>query len=120
MTPEPASGTAQGIVLPAAATTTVRTLIEGPVQGARLLMAFPRAAYVQLAAGEVVAVLTQDAVRLPCGLVIAARSTERSLAPLRGPVLVGGSQVSVGAVTVRLVRIRSGGHRPAWSPTRGR
>lgn len=93
-------------VFPASGTRSVAVLIDhDPVSG-ELLGAFPTAAYLQLSGGEVIAVLTRDAVRLPCGLVLAQNSSELPLDRLRGPVLVGHSRVSIGSLAVRLVRIR--------------
>lgn len=93
-------------VLPAAGTRSVAALIGGEPSSGRLLGLFRTAAYLQVRGDEVIAVLTHDAVRLPCGLVLAQNSRDDPLDGLAGPILVGNSQVSIGSLTVRLARTR--------------
>jgi hypothetical protein len=85
----------------------VRDLLARPVRPARLLATFPTAAYVRLAGGEVVAVLTHDALRLPCGLVLAASSRHRPLGALSGTVLAGAGQLRVGTLVAQVSRLVS-------------
>ena len=94
-------------VIPASGTASVQSLISGPTCPADLIATFPTAAYLRLFGGRVIAVLTHDAVRLPCGLVLAATSAERPLTGLHGPVLTGAGQVRIGALTVAISRVVS-------------
>lgn len=73
---------------------------------AAIIGRFPAALYLD-AGGELVAVLTRDAVRIPCGLVLPVRSTERSLAAAAGPAHVGDGEIAVGSVIVRAGRVVS-------------
>lgn len=93
--------------VPAAGTASVQLLISGPPRPADLIAAFPMAAYLRVAPRRVIAVLTRDAVRLPCGLVLAATSVERPLNGLSGPALAGGGQVRIGRLTVAMTRVVS-------------
>ncbi|MEO6826349.1 MAG: DUF2877 domain-containing protein [Microbacteriaceae bacterium] len=109
---------AASTVLPAAGTRSVRALIGGEPGSGRLLGLFRTAAYLQIRGDEVVAVLTRDAVRLPCGLVLAQNSRDGPLDQLVGPILVGDGQVSIGSLTVRLVRTREAMVATGLSPRR--
>lgn len=91
--------------LPAAASTGIRSLLLGSARAGRVLGAVPTALYVELDPGEVVAVVTSDAVRLPCALVIAAYSSKRPLTGVEvgdtaivgtGHVIIGAKAFSVG------------------------
>ena len=93
------------MIVAAAGSAATKALIAGPARPGTLLAAFATSAYLRLADGAVIAVLTQDAVRLPCGLVLATTSTEMPLHQVNGPVLVGEGLVRVGALTVRLTRL---------------
>lgn len=104
--PAPAP-TAATSAVPATGSASVRDLLSGPARPARLVAAFPTAAYVRLAAGEVVAVLTQDALRLPCGLVLAAGSGQRPLRHVAGAACVGDGQVRIGRLAVQVSRLVS-------------
>ena len=88
----------------AAGSATVGALIGGPVHPGVMLASFPTAVYLRMFDGSVLAVLTQDATRIPCGLVLAVPSAVRPLDRVCGPVLVGGGQVRIGAMTVRMTR----------------
>ena len=93
------------MILAAAGSAATKALIAEPVRPGTLLAAFATALYLRLADGAVIAVLTRDAVRLPCGLVLATTSTAMPLHQVHGPVLVGEGLVRVGAMTVRLTRL---------------
>ena len=69
------------------------------------LGAFPTALYLRLAGGEVIALLTRDAVLLPLGLRLTTHSADNPLSRWTGPVRVGSSQVHVGDWSVRLTRV---------------
>ena len=94
-------------VTPASGPASVQSLISGPTCPADLIAAFPTAAYLRLFGGRVIAVLTHDAVRLPCGLVLAATSAEQPLTGLHGPVLTGAGQVRIGTLAVEITRVVS-------------
>jgi Protein of unknown function (DUF2877) len=94
-------------VTPASGPAWVQSLISGPTCPADLIAAFPTAAYLRLYDGRVIAVLTHDAVRLPCGLVLAATSVEQPLTGVHGPVLAGEGQVRIGALAVEIARVVS-------------
>ena len=72
-----------------------------------VLGAFPTALYLRLAGGEVIALLTRDAVLLPLGLRLTTHSADHPLNRWTGPVRVGSSQVQVGDWSVRLTRVVS-------------
>jgi hypothetical protein len=88
----------------AAASGTVLRSISGPVRRAERIAAFPRALYLRLSAGELIALLSRDAVRMPFGLVLARSSAELPLDQLHGPVLVGAGGVGIGDWRVRASR----------------
>jgi hypothetical protein len=91
-------------VVTAAGSLSVKALINRPTRQATLLAAFPTAVYVRLFDDQVIALLTRDAVRLPCGLVLAATSTEQPLIELHRSVATGAGQVRVGSMTVEISR----------------
>jgi hypothetical protein len=104
--------------LTAAASSALRPALAGPAQRATWLGVTPSALYLAIA-GEpgVLAVLAHDAVRLPCGLVLASTSAElplTALAPGHEPCLVGGGIVRwtgpAGPVQVSVAR--------EWAPRR--
>ena len=78
--------------------------LSGPRRRAHVLGRFRTAIYLE-ASGDVVALLTQDAVRLPCGLIMPTHSDERPLDALRGAAMVGDGAVVVGDLTARVGRI---------------
>jgi len=82
-------------------------LLAGPARPATVLGRFPTALYTRLPDGEVVALLTRDAVRVPCGLVLARSSAELRLDVLEGPVSVGDGALRVGGLEVWPGRIVS-------------
>ena len=79
-------------------------LIAGPVHPGVMLAAFPTAVYLRMFDGSVIALLTQDATRIPCGLVLGVPSAVTPLDRVCGPVLVGGGQVRIGSLAVQLTR----------------
>jgi hypothetical protein len=91
----------------AAASCTVLRLISGPVRRAGRIAAFPRALYLRLATGELIALLSRDAVRMPFGLALASSSAQLPLDQLRGPVLVGAGEVGIGDWSVWVSRLIS-------------
>jgi hypothetical protein len=88
----------------AAGPTTVRDLIRGEDRPALVLGTFPTAIYLRLTAGEVIAVLTRDAVQLPLGLRLPTHSRDDPLDRWTGPIRVGSSQVRIGDRKIRLSR----------------
>jgi hypothetical protein len=91
----------------AAACSTVLGLISGPVRPAVRVAAFPRALYLRLSTGELIALLSRDAVRMPFGLALASSAAQLPLNGLRGPVLAGADEVRIGRWTVRVSRLVS-------------
>ncbi len=85
----------------------VHDLISGPIRPAQRLGVFPAAAYLRLSGGEVMALLTHDAVRLPIGLVLPTSAADYPLDRLDGQILVGSSEVRIGDWGVRLSRLVS-------------
>ena len=79
-------------------------ILSGPRRRAHVLGRFRSAIYLEVS-GDIVAVLTQDAVRLPCGLVMPTHSDERPLDAVRGVAMVGDGAVAVGELTARVGRI---------------
>jgi hypothetical protein len=105
----------------AAASSALRTTLAGPARPAELLGLNGGALYLKTPAQPgVLAVLCYDAVRLPCGLVLASTSAELPLTSLAPPAarsasfVVGDGAVSwlgpAGPVVVRAVR--------EWAPAR--
>jgi hypothetical protein len=88
----------------AAGPAAIGALLRGEPQAAEVLGAFPTAVYLRLAAGQVLAVLTRDAVRLPLGLVLPVDSSRHPLDRWAGPVTVGGGVVRTSACSVRMSR----------------
>jgi hypothetical protein len=87
--------------------TTVADLLDGESGAAVVLGVFPTAMYLRLAGGEVIALLTRDAVLLPLGLRLPIHSADHPLDRWTGPVLVGSSQVRVGDQSIRLSHVVS-------------
>lgn len=90
--------------LSAAGPTTVRDLIRGEDRPAVVLGAFPTAMYLRLTGGEVIAVLTRDAVQLPLGLRLPTQSGHDPLDGWTDPIRVGSSRVRIGDRTIRVTR----------------
>jgi hypothetical protein len=82
-------------------------LLHGEARPAVVLGAFPTAMYLGLGGGQVIALLTRDAVRLPLGLALSTHSADDPLHRWSGPVRIGASQVRVGDRSVRLSRVVS-------------
>jgi hypothetical protein len=74
------------------------------VRRAGRIAAFPRALYLRLATGELIALLSREAVRMPFGLALASSSAQLPLDQLRGPVLVGAGEVGIGDWSVGVSR----------------
>jgi len=89
----------------AAGSSTVAASLRGEVRPAVVLGAFPSAMYLRLVGGEVIAVLTRDAVPLPLGLRLRANSADEPLDRWTGPVRVGSSYVQTANQRVRLSRV---------------
>ena len=96
----------------------IRHLISGPVQPADVLGRFATALYLRLAGGEVIALLSSDAVRLPIGLILPTSSREFPLSYLSGPVMAGSGAVHIGAWSCRVSRLVSLRAPAALSPDR--
>jgi Protein of unknown function (DUF2877) len=96
----------------------VRHLISGPVQPADVLGRFATALYLRLAGGEVIALLSSDAVRLPIGLILLTSSHEFPLTHLYGQVSVGSGAVHVGNWSCRVSRLVSLRAPAALTPDR--
>ena len=85
--------------------------LSGPPCHGRVLGRFPSAVYVAVPhAFGVIAVLGRDAVRLPCGLAVAARELD-----LPGDAVVGDGVLRFGRIAIRPGRVVSTlvGRRPA-------
>jgi hypothetical protein len=82
-------------------------LISGPVRPVDVLGRFATALYLRLAGGEVIALLSSDAVRLPIGLMLPVSSREFPLTHLSGPVVVGSGAVYSGGWSCRVSRLVS-------------
>jgi uncharacterized protein DUF2877 len=85
----------------------VRDLISGLVRPVDVLGRFATALYLRLEGGEVIALLSSDAVRLPIGLILPTSSREFPLTSLSGPVLVGSGAVHIGSWSCRVSRLVS-------------
>ncbi len=102
----------------AAASCAIEDVLTSAPRPAEVLGALDHAVYLEVAgpAPEVIAVVTSDAIRLPCALVLGVSSGERPLAQLAPrpgePVLVGNGGVQwtsrAGVIVIRTVR--------SWSP----
>ena len=116
--------TRQVTAVPAAASTGVATLLRGPVRRARVLASTPTGVYLHVPGerdGDVVGVLTSDAVRLPLGCVLFRPSSGRALVPSTATAEVGGGRVVVGDLAVSAAawwdpRPRLPSARPALLP----
>jgi len=93
-------------------------LISGPVRPVDFLGRFATALYMRLAGGEVIALLSSDAVRLPIGLMLPTSSREFPLTHLSGPVVVGSGAVHMGSWSCRLSRLVSLRAPAALTPDR--
>jgi len=91
----------------AAAPARIRDLISGPDRPVDVLGRFATALYLRLAHGEVIALLSSDAVRLPIGLILPTSSREFPLTYPRGPVVVGSGAVHIGGWCCRVSRLVS-------------
>ena len=96
----------------------VRDLISGPVRPVDVLGRFATAVYLRLAGGEVIALLSSDAVRLPIGLILPTSSREIPLTCLNGPVAVGSGAVHTGSWSCRVSRLVSLRAPAALTPDR--
>jgi hypothetical protein len=96
----------------------VRDLIIGPVRPVDVLGRFATALYVRLPGGEVIALLSLDAVRLPIGLILPISSREFPLTYLSGPAVVGSGAVRIGSWSCRVSRLVSLRAPAALTPDR--
>jgi hypothetical protein len=83
----------------------IQGLISGPDRPVDVLGRFATAQYLRLARGEVIALLSSDAVRLPIGLILPTSSREFPLSHLSGPVVVGSGAVRIGDWSCRVSRL---------------
>ena len=93
----------------------IRHLISGPARPADVLGRFATALYLRLAGGEVIALLSSDAVRLPIGLILPTSSREFPLTHLYGQVAVGSGgctcrQLELSGLTAGLAPSAGGPH----------
>jgi hypothetical protein len=94
--------------LRASAPTRQRGMIAGPDLPGTVLGRFPSAIYIHVPAGfGVIALLTRDAVRVPCGLQLPSSSGEFPLDRLAGPVRVGGGALRIGTAEITVGRFVS-------------
>jgi hypothetical protein len=96
----------------------VRDLISRPVRLVDVLGRFATALYLRLAGGEVIALLSSDAVRLPIGLILPTSSREFPLTCLSGTVGVGSGVVQVRSWSCRVSRLVSLRAPAALTPDR--
>lgn len=109
-------------MVPAASSTAVRTVLTGPIRPAAWLGASASALYLLTRSATVLAIVTHDAVRLPCAMVLSSTAAElplTQLAPLperrhNAAATVGAGRVEwagpAGVVTVAGAR--------EWAPAR--
>ena len=91
--------------LRASAPTRQRRMIAGPDLPGTVLGSFPTAIYIHVPAGfGVIALLTRDAVRVPCGVQLPSSSPKFPLDRLTGPVRVGGGSLRIGTTEVTVGR----------------
>jgi hypothetical protein len=96
----------------------VRDLISGPVRPVDVLGRFASALYLRLPGGEVIALLSSDAVRLPIGVILPTSSREFPLTYLSGPAVVGSDAVQIGSWSCRVSRLVSLRAPAALAPDR--
>jgi hypothetical protein len=110
-------------LLPASVSPLVAAEISGAPRRCRVLAAFPTCAYIGLGGHDrVLALLAADALALPIGLQLTARSEEVAWGVVPGDeVVVGGGRVELPRVDVVAARIRRPERvRPAPWPAGGR
>ncbi len=92
--------------LRASAPTRQSRVIAGPDLPGTVLGSFPTAIYIHVpAAFGVIALLTRDAVRVPCGVQLPSSSREFPLDRLTGPVRVGGGALRIGTIEITVGRL---------------
>jgi Protein of unknown function (DUF2877) len=96
----------------------IRGMISGPDRPANVLGRFATALYLRLAEGEVIALLSSDAVQLPIGLILPTSSRELPLSCLTRPVVVGSGAVRIGDWSCRVSRLVSARVPAALTPDR--
>jgi hypothetical protein len=82
-------------------------MLAGPVRPVAVLGRFATALYLRPVGGEVIALLSSDAVRLPIGLMLPTSSREFPLTGLDGPVVAGSGAVHIGRWSCRVTRLVS-------------
>jgi Protein of unknown function (DUF2877) len=102
----------------AAAPARIRDLISGPDRPVDVLGRFATALYLRWADGEVIALLSSDAVRLPIGLILPTSGRDFPLRYLSGPVVVGSGAVRIGDWSCRVSRLVSARAPAALTPDR--
>jgi hypothetical protein len=102
----------------AAGSARVRDLISGPVRPVDVLGRFATALYLRLAGGEVIALLSSDAVRLPIGLILPTSNREFPLTYLSGPAVVGSGAVHICGWSCRVSQLVSLRTSAALTPDR--
>lgn len=102
---------------PVAASTATRPLVEGPLQPATVLGSPSGAIYLRTGGGELVAVVSPRAARLPMGAVAATPAALRN-PPTPGQLgTVGSGRIEAGPLSARVVRWWD--PRPALPPVHG-
>ena len=96
----------------------IRGLISGPVRPVDVLGRFAAALYLRLAQGEIIALLSSDAVRLPIGLILPTSSRVFPLTYLSGPVVAGSGAIHIGSWSCRVSRLVSLRAPAALTPNR--
>ncbi|HYU04720.1 MAG TPA: hypothetical protein VEL02_12825, partial [Jatrophihabitantaceae bacterium] len=95
-------------VLRASAPTRQRRILAGRDLPGTVLGSFPTAIYIRVPAGfGVIALVTSDAVRVPCGVQLPSSSGEFPLDRLTGPVRVGGGALRIGSAEITVGRLVS-------------
>jgi hypothetical protein len=108
-----ATVTTSVVVLRASVPARMREIIDGPRCRGIVLARFPTALYVAVPRGfGVMAVLSRDAVRLPCGVQLASPQLDLP----DGDVLIGAGGIRVGAVEIAPGRIVSTRVAPRRAP----
>lgn len=74
--------------------------VFGPLIRATVVGASPAAVYLQLGDGRLLAAVSEDAVALPCSVVLAAPAARLPLGGLRGAAVVGGGLVRLGGLDI--------------------
>jgi hypothetical protein len=104
----------------AASCTTVRDVVDGDPQAAVTIGACASAVYFRIEAGQVLALVTRDAIRLPCAVVLARRATELPLTSLvpdgQTQLLIGSGRIEWNGPRGPVAVLATGSWRPPSVP----